>query len=138
MPACSEGQKQKPRKKLTRILLRLPRSKRYDRNDHRPRRKPLPKRNRLRLRSLRRKEADPQRNTRKHKESYGMTPETLDKWKILPRIMMITITFMSYRVAEWYMDLPDPTIEQSGFCSIVVGALTGSFAIWMGKEAQGK
>ena len=67
-----------------------------------------------------------------------MTPETLDKWKILPRIMMITITFMSYRVAEWYMDLPDPTIEQSGFCAIVVGALTGSFAIWMGKEAQGK
>ena len=138
MPACSEGQKQKPRQKPTRIFLRLPWSQRYYRND--PRRQPerLPKRNRLRLRSLRRKEADHQRSPRQHKEGNGMTPETLDKWKILPRIMMITITFMSYRVAEWYMDLPDPTIEQSGFCSIVVGALTGSFAIWMGKEAQGK
>ena len=67
-----------------------------------------------------------------------MTPETLDKWKIFPRIMMITITFMSYRVAEWYMDLPDPTIEQSGGCSIVSGALTGSFAIWVGSEAKDK
>ena len=27
---------------------------------------------------------------------------------------------------------PDPTIEQSGFCSIVDGSH------WMGKEAQGK
>lgn len=67
-----------------------------------------------------------------------MTPETLDKWKILPRMMMVVITVMSYRVAEWYMSLPDPTIEQSGFCSIIIGCLTGSFAIWMGKEAQGK
>ena len=138
MSACSEGQKQKPRQKLTRIFLRLPRSKRYDRNDHRPRRKPLPKRNRLRLRPLRKKEADPQRNTRQHKESNAMTPETFDKFKILPRAMMVVITVMSYRVAEWFMSLPDPTIEQSGFCSIVLGCLTGSFAIWMGKEAQGK
>ena len=67
-----------------------------------------------------------------------MNPETLDKWKILPRMMMVVITVMSYRVAECYMSLPDPTIEQSGFCSIIIGCLTGSFAIWMGKEAQGK
>ena len=53
-----------------------------------------------------------------------MTPETLDKWKILPRAMMVVITVMSYRVAEWYMSLPDPTIEQSGFCSIIIGCLT--------------
>ena len=53
-------------------------------------------------------------------------------------MMMVVITIMSYRVAEWYMSLTDPTIEQSGFCSIIIGCLTGSFAIWMGKEAQGK
>jgi len=35
---------------------------------------------------------------------------------------------------EWYMALPVPTLEQSGFCSVVYGALTGSFAIWLGKE----
>ena len=92
LPACSEGQKQKPRQKLTRIFLRLPRGKRYDRND--PRRQPerLPKRNRLRVRPLRRKEADPQRSPQQHKESNGMKPETLDKWKIVPRIMLFVMT----------------------------------------------
>jgi hypothetical protein len=32
------------------------------------------------------------------------------------------------------MGLPDPTIQQSGLVSVVMGALTGCFAIWMGKE----
>jgi hypothetical protein len=65
-----------------------------------------------------------------------MTPETLDRWKIIPRLMMITILIISYQVCSWFMSLPDPTIEQSGFCSIVIGALTGCFAIWMGKETS--
>jgi len=41
---------------------------------------------------------------------------------------------MAFRVTEWYMALSVPTLEQSGFCSVVYGALTGSFAIWLGKE----
>jgi len=70
------------------------------------------------------------------KKGNSMTPENLDKWKILPRFMMLAMTVMSWRVVEWYMTLPDPTVQQSGLVSIVMGALTGAFAVWMNKESK--
>lgn len=63
-----------------------------------------------------------------------MGAEQILEYKLLPRAMMIAMTIMSWRCAEWYMSLPSPTIEQSGFVSVVMGAMTGSFAIWMGNE----
>jgi len=32
--------------------------------------------------------------------------------------------------------LPDPSVAQSGLVSVCMGALTGCFGIWMGKEAK--
>jgi len=58
----------------------------------------------------------------------------MDEWRVLPRLAFFAMIVMAFRVTEWYMALPDPSIEQSGFVSVVVGALTGSFAIWLGKE----
>jgi len=58
----------------------------------------------------------------------------LDKWRVLPRLAFMAMIVMAYRVVEWYMTLPDPSIEQSGFVSVVVGALTGSFGLWLSKE----
>jgi len=48
--------------------------------------------------------------------------------------MMLVVTLLTYQVTHWYMGLPDPTIQQSGLVSVVMGALTGCFAIWMNKE----
>jgi hypothetical protein len=62
---------------------------------------------------------------------------TVDKfleWKILPRFMMLMSTAMSWRCAEWFMELPDPTASQSAFVSVVMGVMTGVFGIWMGHE----
>ena len=56
------------------------------------------------------------------------------EWKILPRLMMLIMTIMSWRCAEWFMSLEDPTAPQSAFVSIVMGAMTGAFGIWMGGE----
>jgi hypothetical protein len=66
-----------------------------------------------------------------------MSAEQILKWRLLPRGMMVVMTFMAWRCVEWYMGLPDPSIEQSGFVSVVMGAMTGSFAIWMGNENKG-
>ena len=66
-----------------------------------------------------------------------MSAEALLKYRLLPRGMMLAMTIMSWRCAEWYMSLPTPSIEQSGFVSVVMGAMTGSFAIWMGNENKG-
>jgi len=67
----------------------------------------------------------------------AVTMERFLEWRIMPRFMMIAMTVMSWRCAEWYMALPDPSVEQSGFVSVVMGAMTGSFAIWMGNENKG-
>lgn len=64
----------------------------------------------------------------------SVTMERILAWKILPRLMMIMISVSSWRVVEWFMSLPDPTNAQAGLVSVVTGAMTGAFAVWMGSE----
>ena len=66
-----------------------------------------------------------------------MSAQKMMQYKVVPRGMMIVMTYMAWRCAEWYMSLPAPSIEQSGFVSVVMGAMTGSFAIWMSHENKG-
>jgi len=64
-----------------------------------------------------------------------MTPETLDRWRILPRLMMLVMTGVYIRCIEWALSLgPEMTTQQAGLVSVITGAMTGSFAIWMGAE----
>ena len=66
-----------------------------------------------------------------------MNAETLIKLKILPRFTMLASTVMSWRCAEWFMNLDSPTASQSAFVSVVMGVMTGVFGIWMGHEHKG-
>ena len=66
-----------------------------------------------------------------------VTFERISKWKLLPRFMMLIMTLMSWRCAEWFMNLDAPTAAQSAFVSVVMGAMTGAFGIWMGGENRG-
>jgi hypothetical protein len=58
------------------------------------------------------------------------------KLKLLPRAMMIMMSLMSWRVVEWFMALPDPSPAQAGLVSVVTGAMTGAFAVWMNHEGK--
>jgi len=58
------------------------------------------------------------------------------EWKVLPRLMTIMFSIMAWRCAEWFMYLENPSAVQAGFVSVVMGAMTGAFAIWMGHEAK--
>ena len=40
----------------------------------------------------------------------------------------------SMEVVEWFMVFPDPTSQQAALVSVVTGAMTGAFAVWMGHE----
>lgn len=60
----------------------------------------------------------------------------INEWKIIPRIMMLVFTVMSWRVVEWFMSLQDPTAAQAGLVSVVTGAATGAFAVWMNHEGK--
>ena len=55
-------------------------------------------------------------------------------WKLLPRIMMLMMSVSAWRVVEWFMTLPDPTTQQSALVSVVTGAMTGAFAVWLSSE----
>lgn len=65
-----------------------------------------------------------------------MSADKVMEWKLLPRLMTIMFSIMAWRCAEWFMRIDDPSAVQAGFVSVVMGAMTGAFAIWMGSEAR--
>ena len=60
--------------------------------------------------------------------------KAIDSWRIFPRIFITTYIYLLYKVVIWYMNIADPTLEQSGLVSIVVGA----GAAWFGLYVNGK
>ena len=65
-----------------------------------------------------------------------MVHRVINDYQIFPRIMMLTVTVLTYQAVHWFMQLPDPSIAQSGLVSVCMGALTGCFGIWMGRESS--
>lgn len=61
-----------------------------------------------------------------------ISPELLDRWRLLPRLVMLVMIVMTYRVVEWFMDLPNPNPEQAALVSVMTGALTGAFGLFLG------
>lgn len=64
----------------------------------------------------------------------------LIEYNIIARLTMICSIAMSWRCAEWFMDLP-PESQTTGattFVSVIMGVMTGIFGIWMGQESRGK
>ena len=61
-----------------------------------------------------------------------MTPDQLNSWRVIPRLLILMMVFMTYRVVEWFMTLPAPTLEQAGLVSVMTGALTGAFGLFLG------
>ena len=60
----------------------------------------------------------------------------IDAWRIFPRIFISTYIFLLYKVVIWYMNIPNPTMEQSGLVSIVVGAGAAWFGLYTGSRAK--
>lgn len=58
--------------------------------------------------------------------------QTFDAWRPFPRMFIVLYLYMVYRVIEWYISLPDPTMEQSGLISVVVGAGAAWFGLYVG------
>ena len=63
-----------------------------------------------------------------------MTPDQLNAWRLIPRLLMLAMLIMTYRVGEWFMSLPDPNPEQAALVSVMTGALTGAFGLFLGKK----
>ena len=61
-----------------------------------------------------------------------MTLQDIENLRIIPRVLMVTMLVMTYRVVEWFMALPDPNPEQAALVSVMTGALTGAFGLFLG------
>jgi len=60
----------------------------------------------------------------------------VDSWRIFPRVFISTYIYLLYKVVIWYMNIPAPTMEQSGLVSIVVGAGAARFGLYTGSRAK--
>ena len=62
----------------------------------------------------------------------------VDAWRIFPRLFLTVYIVLLYKCVIWYMNLPSPTMEQSGLISIVVGAGAAWFGLYVGGTRQPK
>ena len=58
----------------------------------------------------------------------------IDSWRIFPRLFLTVYIILLYKCVIWYMALPDPSMEQSGLISIVVGAGAAWFGLYTGTD----
>jgi hypothetical protein len=58
----------------------------------------------------------------------------IDAWRIFPRLFLTVYIVLLYKCVIWYMNLPNPTLEQSGLISIVVGAGAAWFGLYTGTD----
>jgi MFS superfamily sulfate permease-like transporter len=58
--------------------------------------------------------------------------QMVDSWRIFPRLFLSVYIYLLYYCTMWFMALPEPTLEQSGLISIVVGAGAAWFGLYAG------
>ncbi len=58
--------------------------------------------------------------------------QMIDAWRIFPRAFLGVYIYLLYYCTMWFMALPEPSFEQSGLISIVVGAGAAWFGLYAG------
>ena len=62
----------------------------------------------------------------------------IDSWRIFPRLFLSVYIFLLYYSTMWFMGLEDPSLEQSGLISIIVGAGAAWFGLYAGTSNSSK
>ena len=57
----------------------------------------------------------------------------LDKFRVIPRLVMLAYIYAFYKSVTWFMQLPDPTNSQAMYISTIVGAGAAYFGLYVGK-----
>ena len=64
---------------------------------------------------------------------YNKTSGIMDKFRLIPRLIMIAYIYAFYSATTWFMALADPTNAQAAFISTIVGAGAAFFGLYVGK-----
>lgn len=62
--------------------------------------------------------------------------KAVDSWRIFPRIFISMYIYLLYRSVIWFMELPDPNMNQAGLISVVVGAGAAWFGLYTGSSKK--
>lgn len=60
-----------------------------------------------------------------------MSPESLTKWRVIPRICLVLFILLCYNVVNWFMGLDAPSMEQAGFVSTIFLTLPAVFKFYV-------
>ena len=64
---------------------------------------------------------------------YNKTAGILDKFRLIPRMIMLAYIYAFYKSITWFMTIPDPSNSQAMFISTIVGAGAAFFGLYVGK-----
>ena len=64
---------------------------------------------------------------------YNKTAGVIDKFRMIPRLIMLAYIYAFYSATVWFMALSDPTNAQAAFISTIVGAGAAFFGLYVGK-----
>ena len=67
-----------------------------------------------------------------------VSASSVDKWRVIPRLLMLLYAIAFYQGMTWFMGLENPTLEQAGFVSTLVGAGAAWFGLYVGSGNRGK
>ena len=74
-----------------------------------------------------------------HSSWYNkVSAERIDRWRIIPRLLMLLYGIAFYKCMVWFMELPEPSMAQAGFVSTVVGAGAAWFGLYVGSGHRKK
>jgi len=60
-----------------------------------------------------------------------MTPDKLNAWRIVPRLLILSYMIVFYQTCNWFMALDLPNNAQAGFVSVIVGAGAAWFGLYL-------
>ena len=64
---------------------------------------------------------------------YNKTAGMMDKFRVIPRLVMLAYIYAFYSTTVWFMALSNPTNAQAAFISTIVGAGAAFFGLYVGK-----
>lgn len=63
--------------------------------------------------------------------ALNITSDSVNRWRVVPRIIVMMYAINFYQVVHWFMGLKDPTNSQAMFVSTIVGAAAVFFGFYV-------
>lgn len=59
------------------------------------------------------------------------TPDEIDRWRVVPRLLVTGWCLLVWRVSEWFMGLDAPIAAQSAFVVAITGLSGAVFGLYV-------